>query len=78
MLGFATNAGGVQQGLVQQIVDEIRGVDGAESPSKADNALRVAAVVDTVLGSYYGGREDCFWERDPSTYPGKLNSAATL
>ena len=78
LLSCKTNAGGVQQGLVQQIVDEIRGVDGAVSPSKGDNALRVAAVVDTVLGNYYGGREDNFWEREPSTYPGKLRSAATL
>ena len=63
---------------MQQIVDEIRGVNGAVSPSKGDNALRVAAVVDTVLSSYYGGRADSFWERDPSTFPGKANSTATL
>jgi predicted dehydrogenase len=67
---------GVQQGLVQQIVDELRGVDGAACPSKGDNAMRVASVVDTVLGSYYGGREDSFWERDASTYPGKASSEA--
>jgi len=38
--------------------------------------MRVASVVDTVLGSYYGGREDSFWERDASTYPGKASSEA--
>ena len=47
-------------------------IAGAESPSKAANALRCAAVVDAVLGGYYGGRADAFWARAPQV------SAATF
>lgn len=32
-------------------------------------AVRTAAAVDAILGPYYGGRADAFWER-PDTWPG--------
>lgn len=58
------------QRLIQEVTDELRGMEGAASPSKADNALRTSKVLDTVLGSYYAGREDTFWLR-PDTWPGR-------
>jgi predicted dehydrogenase len=68
--GGPISALAVQQGLVQTIVDELAG--GAESPSKAANAIRCARVVDIVLDGYYGGRSDAFWERDVGTWPGNV------
>jgi 1,5-anhydro-D-fructose reductase (1,5-anhydro-D-mannitol-forming) len=57
----------VHQGLVQTIVDELRGQ--GEALSTGESALRTMQVMDTVLGDYYGGRDDDFWNR-PLTWPG--------
>lgn len=58
----------VHQGLVQTIVDELRGQ--GTSLSTGESALRTMQVMDTVLNDYYGGRDDDFWNR-PQTWPGK-------
>ena len=63
------------QPLVRLIVDELLG--GAPSPSRGDNALRVAAVMDATLSAYYGGRADAFWRR-PLTWPGLSHARARL
>ena len=61
----------VHQPLVQGIVDELRAVPGAPPcPSTGTTALRTMEVMDAVLSSFYGGREDAFWER-PDTWPGR-------
>lgn len=56
----------VHQGLVQTIVDELRGQGSALSTGAS--ALRTMEVMDTVLNDYYGGRDDDFWNR-PQTWP---------
>ena len=54
----------VQQPLMQTIVDELRGVAPRGScPSTGVSALRTQHVMDQALESYYGGREDGFWNR---------------
>lgn len=54
--------------LVETIVAELSG--GPACPSRADSALRTAAVMDKILDGYYGGRDDEFWAR-PATWPGR-------
>ena len=56
----------VHQGLVQTIVDELRGQ--GKALSTGESATRTMEVMDTVLNDYYGGREDDFWNR-PQTWP---------
>ena len=60
--------------MVQLVTDELRGEEaGSEAftaPSRAQNAVRTATVMDAALASYYGGREDQFW-RTPETWPGR-------
>jgi len=58
----------VQQPLIQTIVDDLLGRGRCESTG--ETALRTARVMDTVLESYYGSRNDAFWER-PKTWPGR-------
>ena len=55
----------IQQPLIQTVVDELRGI--GKSPSNGVTASRTAKVMDTVLNSYYRGREDEFWKR-PETW----------
>mmetsp|Transcript_10993 Transcript_10993/g.19443 ORF Transcript_10993/g.19443 Transcript_10993/m.19443 type:complete len:449 (-) Transcript_10993:265-1611(-) len=71
------------QPLIQSIVNELLGHDRegveddesktttnlAQSPARADNAIRTSEVLDAILGSYYGGRHDEFWTRS-GTWPG--------
>tara|TARA_B110000090_G_C13006932_1_gene302632 strand:- start:75 stop:473 length:399 start_codon:yes stop_codon:yes gene_type:complete len=52
------------QPLVQTIVNELRGVADFPSPSRSDNGLRVAIVMDQALENYYMGRADEFWNRE--------------
>lgn len=52
----------IQQPLVQSVVDELLGKGAC--PSTGRTAMRTTQVMDEVLSSYYGGREDAFWERD--------------
>lgn len=59
----------IQQPMIQTIVDELLG-RGAKCPSTGETAARTSRVMDQVLSTYYGGREDAFWER-PETWPGK-------
>ena len=51
----------IQQPLIQTVVDALNGT--GECPSTGVTALRTQIVMDTVLESYYGGREDGFWRR---------------
>jgi predicted dehydrogenase len=54
----------VAQPLIQTIVDELLGVAPPGScPSTGASALRTQRVMDQALSSYYGGREDGFWNR---------------
>jgi len=65
------------QPLIQAVVNELRHVkddevvkdDLARSPARADNAVRSSEVLDSILGSYYGGRHDDYWRR-ADTWPG--------
>jgi len=57
----------IQQPLIQTIVDELNGKGAC--PSTGVTASRTALVMDTVLNSFYGGRDDAFWPR-PETWPG--------
>ena len=57
----------IQQPLIQSVVNELRG--GEKSPSNGVTAARTAKVMDSVLTSYYKGREDEFWLR-PETWGG--------
>lgn len=57
----------VHQPLVQSVVDDLLG--RGTCPSTGESARRTSALMDTVLSSYYGGREDAFWTRAQS-WPG--------
>ena len=58
------NPAHVHQPLIQLIVDELLGK--AKSPSTGESAARTSAVMDAVLGEYYQGRADAFWNRQQS------------
>ena len=66
------------QPLIQSVVDEMLGCGSSDgdadeltkSPARADNAIRTSEVLDAILGSYYGGRQDEFWSRSETTWPG--------
>lgn len=58
----------IQQPLIQSIVDALNGRGAC--PSTGVTAARTALVMDTVLNSFYGGREDAFWNR-PNIWPGR-------
>jgi 1,5-anhydro-D-fructose reductase (1,5-anhydro-D-mannitol-forming) len=58
----------IGQPLVQSAVDELLG--RGTCPSTGESARRTSAVIDRVLGDYYGGRGDEFWKR-PQTWPGR-------
>lgn len=58
----------VQLGLVQTIVDELRGQGRALSTGRS--ALRTMEAMDAVTADYYGGRDDEFWQREGS-WPGR-------
>lgn len=58
----------VQQPLVQQVVDELRGLDRCLSTGVS--AQRTSQVMDDVLASYYGDRSGAFWEH-PESWPGR-------
>ena len=49
----------IQQPMIQAIVDQLTGK--SVSPSNGETAARTAKVMDVVLGSFYGGRSDDFW-----------------
>ncbi len=54
----------IQEPLIRTIVDELLG--RGRCPSTGRSALRTAEVMDRVLSSYYGGRDDDFWTRRPN------------
>ncbi len=58
----------IQQPLIQTIVDALHG--RGSCPSTGISAARTSRVIDSVLSSYYGFREDAFWTR-PQTWPGR-------
>jgi predicted dehydrogenase len=54
----------VAQPLIQTMLDELLGVAPPGScPSTGASALRTQRVMDQALSTYYGGREDGFWNR---------------
>ena len=55
----------VQQPLIQSVVDDLLG--RGTCPSSGDSARRTTQVMDTVLASYYGSRNDEYWKR-PETW----------
>ena len=63
----------IQQPLIQSVVDALRGE--GECPSTGTSAARTSAVIDQVLASYYGTREDGFW-RAPHLWPGRRVASA--
>jgi predicted dehydrogenase len=58
----------VQAPLIQTIVDDLLGKDTC--PSTGESAARTQQVMDIVLETYYGGRDDEFWKR-PDSWPGR-------
>jgi predicted dehydrogenase len=58
----------VQAPLIQTIVDDLLG--RGTCPSTGASAIRTQIVMDTVLQSYYGSRDDEFWTR-PQSWPGR-------
>ncbi len=52
----------VQGPLIQLMVDELNGVPGAPAmPSTGESALRTQHVMDEVLRSFYGDRDDAIF-----------------
>jgi predicted dehydrogenase len=62
----------IQQPMIQCIVDALHGQ--GECPSTGATAARTALVMDKVLESYYGGRDDAFWSR-PETWSRRRNGS---
>jgi predicted dehydrogenase len=66
------------QAMIQGITNELAGILASEEEkvciSRGDNAIRASQVLDTILSSYYGGRDDEFWLR-PKTWPGRPNKS---
>lgn len=58
----------IQQPLIQSVVDDL--LDRGECPSTGASAARTSAVMDTVTRSFYGSRDNGFWER-PESWPGR-------
>ena len=63
------------QGLIQVITNDLLDASSAvKRPtlglSKGDNAIRTQKVLDAALSSYYGGREEGYWDRTPESWPG--------
>lgn len=58
----------IQEPLIQTIVDQLHGI--GHCPSTGETAAKTSLVLDQILDSYYGGREDEFWKR-PGTWPGR-------
>lgn len=61
------------QRMIQGVTNELAGTETIEQVayiSRGDNAIRTSKVLDTILSSYYGGRDDEFWKR-PETWPGR-------
>lgn len=58
----------VQQPLIQDVVDDLLGLQAA--PSTGDSARRTTVVMDRVLQGYYGDRSAAFWEQ-PDRWPGR-------
>jgi 1,5-anhydro-D-fructose reductase (1,5-anhydro-D-mannitol-forming) len=58
----------IQEPLIDSIVRELSG--RGQCPSTGESAARTSAVMDQVLASYYGTRDDGFWEH-PEAWPGR-------
>lgn len=68
------------QPMVQCITNELLGKATEQETaciSCGDNAIRTSKVLDTVLASYYGGRDDEFWLR-PETWPGRPKERTSI
>jgi 1,5-anhydro-D-fructose reductase (1,5-anhydro-D-mannitol-forming) len=55
----------IQEPLIQTVVDELLGI--GKCPSTGISAARTSKVMDAALSSFYGGRDDEFWNR-PETW----------
>ncbi len=55
----------IQEPLIQTVVDELLGI--GKCPSTGVSAARTSKVMDAALSSFYGGRDDEFWNR-PQTW----------
>ena len=61
------------QPMIQCVTNELAGHASDQEKqciSRGDNAVRTSTVLDTILSSYYGGRDDEFWLR-PESWPGR-------
>ena len=56
----------IQEPMVAEVVRNILGEES--SPCFAKDALETYRIIDSVLSSFYGGRDDDFWNR-PGTWP---------
>ena len=65
------------QRMIQAVTDDLRGLERNEYLSRGENAIRTSKVLDTVLSSYYGGREIGYWNR-MDFWPGLPSAAAPL
>jgi len=59
----------VQRPFVSCVLEALRTGDMSRCASTGESAMRTAAVIDAILGDYYQGRGDAFWNR-PSTWRG--------
>jgi predicted dehydrogenase len=65
------------QNLIQAITNDLRGIEPSDHVlSFGDDAIRTQRVIDTVLNSYYGGREIGFWTR-PTAWPRRPSQSLT-
>ena len=58
----------IQKPMIESIVNQLLGK--GTCPGSAESAARTSKVMDLVLKSYYGNREETFWE-NPKNWPGK-------
>ena len=68
----------VQLPMIARVVAALRGEEReTQALCTGADAVRTAAVIDAILGPYYGGRADAFWDR-PATWPGATQSVDAL
>ncbi len=61
----------IQQPMIQTVVDQLLG--RGTCASTGDSGRRTTVVMDDVLESYYGRRDDAFWDR-VDTWPGRVHA----
>lgn len=58
----------IQTPMIQVVVNAM--LHGGSPPSTGESGARTSKVMDDALNSYYGGRQDAFWDR-PYSWPGR-------